>query len=360
MKAKLKKEIQLYVKKYREIGKGVSISFKKRTIPKEKIEEVNRLKELLRKYRTVGLINIEGIPTKQFKELRKLVSDKVFIRVIKNNLLKIAIRELKLPNSENLVKYLKGSLAAAFTNLNAFELKLLFDKVKVKREARPGDVVTSQITVPAGNTGIPPGPMISIFGKLKIPTQVREGTIWIAKDTTVAKVGDVISPDLASLLQKLDIEPIEVKLNLKVVYENGLIFTEDQLKIDIGSVRNDVTIALTQALNLASEIVIPEKSVIELALIKAFTRAVEVASQSGYLTMELVPLILNKALLLAYSLASLLSAKVPELGIQITTAQPSTKREEKKEGEKEEVKEEEKKETLSEEELSSGLSALFG
>ncbi|HDD25858.1 MAG TPA: 50S ribosomal protein L10, partial [Acidilobales archaeon] len=173
MRAKLRNELQEYIERYTKNIQELITVKRRRGIPQWKIDEVKRLKELIKKYRTIGLINIEGVPTKQFKELRGLVSDKVYIKVTKNNLLEIALREVSLPNVDEFVKYLRGPTAVAFTNLNAFELKLLLDKTKVKREARPGDKVTSRIVVPAGNTGIPPGPMISVFGKLRIPTQVR-------------------------------------------------------------------------------------------------------------------------------------------------------------------------------------------
>jgi len=38
---------------------------------------------------------------------------------------------------------------------------------------------------------------------LKIQTKVQGNVIYVAKDTVVAKPGDKISADLASLLQKL-------------------------------------------------------------------------------------------------------------------------------------------------------------
>lgn len=361
MRAKLRNELQEYIERYTKNIQELITVKRRRGIPQWKIDEVKRLKELIKKYRTIGLINIEGVPTKQFKELRGLVSDKVYIKVTKNNLLEIALREVSLPNVDEFVKYLRGPTAVAFTNLNAFELKLLLDKTKVKREARPGDKVTSRIVVPAGNTGIPPGPMISVFGKLKIPTQVREGTIWIAKDTTVAKEGDIISPDLASLLQKLGIEPIEVKLELKAAYDEGLVLPVEKLRVDLDSVRNEVTSAVKCALGLASEIVIPEKPIVELALTKAFMRATELAATAGFITKETAQIVLNKALSQANALATILSSKVPELGIKVeAVAAAPPKAEEKKEEGKEEEKKEEEKEALSEEELGSGLAALFG
>ena len=82
-------------------------------------------------------------------------------------------------------------------------------KIRYCFTARGGDIASIDVIVPPKNTGIAPGPMLTEFKENKIPTKIDQGTIWILKETTPVKKGEVISTKLAALLGKLDIKPIE-------------------------------------------------------------------------------------------------------------------------------------------------------
>ncbi len=336
---------------------AVAMSTKAHRIPKWKIEEVEELAELIRNHKVIALADLTKIPTKQLQVIRKNLRNKVVFRVTKNTLFRLAAEKVGLKNFEELKKYLEGSNLFLFTNINPFELLLLLDKYKARAPAKPGDIAPTEIVIPAGSTGIPPGPMLSVFGRLKIPTRVQEGSIWIAKDTVVAKPGDKISPELASILQKLGIEPIEIKIQLKVAYDDGLIIPKDRLVINLEEYKNDIIRAHQDALKIGVEIAYPEPSVLELTLTKAYINALTLAVEASIVAPETIELILSKAEAQAKVLASILSEKVPELGLEVevpVAAQPAAEEEKK-----EEKEEEEKKET-SEEEIAEGLAALFG
>ena len=92
--------------------------------------------------------------------------------------------------------------------------------------ARGGDLASFDIVVPAKNTGIAPGPMLTEFKEAGIPTKIDQGTIWIAKETTPAKKGDTINEKLAAILGKLDIKPVEAGISLYSAVEEGRKYTE--------------------------------------------------------------------------------------------------------------------------------------
>ncbi|RLG61024.1 50S ribosomal protein L10 [Candidatus Geothermarchaeota archaeon] len=328
------------------------LSIKRRKIPEWKIKEVEELTKLIREYKIIGIAKLEGVPTAQLQVIRKMLKDKVVLRVTKNTLFRKALEKVKPKNMKELVKYLEGSNIFLFTNMNPFELNMTLEKTKIPRYAKPGDKAEKVIVIPAGDTGLTPGPILSVFGKLRIPTQTREGRIWIARDTVVAKPGDTISPDLASLLRKLDIKPIDVGIELKVVYDNGLIIPGEKLKIDVKEYENLIAEAHSNALKLGTSIAYPESTIIRLSIAKAYNEALVLAAEALIITKETINLIIGKAVAQANALAQILANKVPELGLAPTT---KAKEEEK---EKEEEKKEEKKEE--EEEIAEGLSALFG
>ena len=220
---------------------------RQKAVPEAKIKRVRELAELFEKYDSVLVVNITGVPAPVLHEMRKKLREEGHVlKVVKNTLAKIAIDEVaeKKRGIERLKDRLVGQNALIFTSENVFSLKMFLDKNKIAREARAGDVAQSDVVVPAGNTNLAPGPVLSLFSKLKIPTNIKEGSIWVAKDTVVAKKGDVISSDLAELLRKLDVKPIEVGLEVKAAYADGVVLAAEALEIDLEEIREELLLQL--------------------------------------------------------------------------------------------------------------------
>ncbi len=327
-------------------------------IPEWKIREVEELVDLIKKHKVIGLAYLEGLPTAQLQQIRKRLRGKVVFRVTKNTLMKLALRKAGIEN-EDLFKLLHGQNLILFTNLNPFELALLLEEQKTYIYYKPGDIADQEIIIPAGNTGLSPGPILSTFSKLKIPIRMQGNTIWVAKDTKVAKPGDKISEELASILQKLGIALKEVLIRVKAVYEDGLVIPGDQLKLDLNEYRGNIIRAYLNALALGSEIAWDVPEALELAIRKAFLRALTLSAEAGFVTPENAEYVLTRAIAKALALAAAVAEHAPELGLEIKAAAPTKPAEEEKKEEAEEEEEEEKEE-LSEEDLSAGLGALFG
>ncbi len=346
---------------------GMSLVVKKKEYvrlkpyPERKVKMLNEYVEYLKRYRGFIIASIFQTPAQALYETRKKLREmNSVLKVIKNRVFLKAI--LKAYGDEELAKklepYLQGELAVIFTNANPFEIYLFVEKNKVYREARPVDIAPEDIVIPAGNTGIPPGPILSKFGKLKIPTKIQGGTIWVTKDTVVARKGETISADLAEILTRLGIKPIPIMLRLKAAYIDGIIIPEEQLKIDVGEYRSKVEEAVRNAINLAVNAAFPTPEAMPMILAKAHREAMALAAEAAFITKETAELVLGSAYAKALALASILSSKAPELGIQVAAAAPAAPaKEEKKEEEK---KEEEKKEETSEEEIAGALAGLFG
>ncbi|MDH7478275.1 MAG: 50S ribosomal protein L10, partial [Candidatus Bathyarchaeota archaeon] len=185
-------------------------------------------------------------------EFKKNLSDKVYMRVIKNTLMRKVIENCKeKPNLEKLTEHLEGSNIFLFTNLNPFKLALILEKGKVRTTAKAGDIAAFDIIVPAGNTGQPPGPIISQLNAAGLPTRIEAGSVWVSKDTLVARKGDVIDERLASVLSKLGIKPVEAGLSIRVIYDEGLIITQEQLKIDTKETQQTIQKAHADAFALS-------------------------------------------------------------------------------------------------------------
>ena len=162
---------------------------------------VEDLVAMIRRYKVITLADLKGIRGRQLQAIRKSLRGRAEIRVAKNTLVARAIAKVG-PEGNGMSKisdHLTGSNALILTDMNPFELYFFLEKNRVPAPAKTGDTVPDEITVPSGNTGFPPGPILSKFGKLKIPTRIEEGSIWIIKDTVVASQGDTVSADMAEI-----------------------------------------------------------------------------------------------------------------------------------------------------------------
>jgi len=275
----------------------------------EKSEKVKEIRDLLMKYRAIGIASLHKVRAQQLQEIRRKLENVAYLKVYKNTLVERAIRELKdKPNLEKLKEHMQGSNLYIFTNHNPFKLALLLEKSKVKVPARTGDVATEDIIVPAGNTGLPPGPVISQLNAVGIPTRIEGGSVWVSRDTVVAKKGEVINESLAAALSKLGLKPIELGLSLKAVYDDGVVLSEEDLKIDLDEYKRNIGEAYTRSLNLAinsayltSETVVP-------IIQKAVFEARNLALNAEVFLPEVLPDLLMKAHLEALAL----DAKIQE------------------------------------------------
>jgi len=267
-----------------------------RQVLQEKVEAVKEIEGVMKQYKVVALASLQKVRAPQLQELRKKLQNDAHLRVIKNTLIKRAIAQAKdKPNLEKLGDQLTGSTIFLFTNLNPFKLVLLLERSKVKTTAKAGDIAAFDVVVPAGNTGQPPGPIISQLGAVGLKTRIESGSVWINKDTLVAKKGEAISERLAAILSKLGIKPVEAGLALKAVYDDGTVLTEEQLHLDVDETRRNVEEAYKQAfyLSITSAYTIPES--IKFLLLKAHQDAYRLSVNENILTEETIADILKKA-----------------------------------------------------------------
>jgi len=227
-------------------------------VASEKAERVEEIKNLILMYKVIGAASLEKVRANQLQELRRKLQDSVYMYVVKNTLMKRAVTQSEdKPGLEKLEEYLNGPNIFLFTNLNPFKLLLILEKSKVKAVAKAGDVAAHDVVVPAGNTGLPPGPIISQLGAVGLPTRIESGSVWINRDTTVIKKSQVIDSRLAAVLSKLGIKPVEVGLTIKVAYDDGVLITQDQMQRDLEGTKRSLEEAYTNALNLSLKALYP-------------------------------------------------------------------------------------------------------
>ncbi|NIR86737.1 50S ribosomal protein L10 [Candidatus Bathyarchaeota archaeon] len=275
----------------------------------EKAEEVEEIKSLIQQYRVLGVARLQKVRAAQLQELRRKLEDSAYLRVIKNTIMRRAVAECKdKPGLEGLEEHLTGSNIFLFTDLNPFKLALLLQKSRVTTTAKAGDTAAHDVIAPAGNTGLPPGPIISQFSAVGVPTRIEAGSVWIARDTLVAKKGGVIEARLASVLSKLGLKPVEAGLTMKAAYDDGLIITKEQMRLNLEEVRRDVEEVHTLAFNLSLNTAFPTLENVTLLLQAGHHEAYALALNGGVPTSDTIIDLVRKAHTEVLSLQSRLKA----------------------------------------------------
>jgi large subunit ribosomal protein L10 len=237
--------------------------------------------------------------------IRKKFRSDIRILVIKNKVAQRAFDKVKnVKGLENLAEKLEGQCALMFTSISPLKLNLILNKNRVFLSAKGGDIATKNITIPSGNTGLTPGPVLSEFKESNVQTRIEQGSIWVSKDTIVASPGTIISAKLASLMSKLNIKPIEAGISIHAAIEEGLFLNEIDLKIDLSEYTDKLTQAFRNAIVLSTEAsYITTETLIPL-LLKAQSSANALVSESGYLSRDTAPIILTRARTIAEKLAA--------------------------------------------------------
>ncbi len=263
--------------------------------PKRKTQMYQQLQELPKKYKVLALVKITKVRASQILPLRKKLKGEVEFVSIKDKVAQKALEKVDVPGIKEIIEELTGQCMFMFTNMSPFKLNVLLAKNKMMLAARGGDISSIDIVVPAKNTGIAPGPMLTEFKEAGIPTKIDQGTIWISKQTTPVKKGEVINDKLAPLLGKLDIKPVEAGIALYSAIEDGLKYSEEELVIDVEKIRDEFAQAHQQAISLSIEAAYVTPDNIELILSKAAQSGRSVSIESGFMTDETKEQILQKA-----------------------------------------------------------------
>jgi large subunit ribosomal protein L10 len=268
----------------------------RKTYPKKKRMMYQELQELPKKYDVIALSKMTKVRATQLMMIRKKLRNDIKILIIKNKVAQRAFEKIKdVPGLESLSKELEGQCGLIFTQISPFKLNLIFDQNKVFLPAKGGDIASKEISIPAGNTGITPGPVLSEFKEANVPTKIDQGSIWISRDTTIARQGEVISQKLASLMSKLNIKPIEAGIALNFAITAGLLLRESDLKINLEEYRNELSRSFQEALAIATEAGYLTSETIIPLLLKAQQKAAALSSESGYISKDTVGIVLPRA-----------------------------------------------------------------
>ncbi|KAG8835890.1 ribosomal protein P0 (A0) (L10E) [Serendipita sp. 399] len=192
-----------------------------------------KLKELLAKYATVFIVNVDNVGSNQMHQIRIALRGKGVVLMGKNTMVRRALRNVlsENPQYERLLPHVKGNIGFVFTSGDLKDVREIIVANQVKAPARAGAIAPVDVTVPAGNTGMEPG-KTSFFQALQIPTKIARGTIEIVSDIKVVTKGTRVGPSEATLLNMLNISPFTYGMTVSMIYDSGTVFPPNVLDVD--------------------------------------------------------------------------------------------------------------------------------
>ena len=303
-------------------------------VSEKKVKAVQELKKELKGWPVIGVIDFYKLPARQLFQIKQKLRGKAVIRMVKKRLIIRALEEAGLTGLKDLEKHVHGSPALLLSKEDPFALARIIEKSKSGAPAKPGDIAPHDIMIPAGPTSLSAGPAIGELQKAKLPVGVEDGKIAVKKDTVIAREGEEIPKLISDVMAKLGIEPMEIGLDLKAVWESGTIYQKDILFIPVEKYLEDIQAAHSNALSLTLSINYLTKENVPLLLGKAHREAVSLALEAGVLTKETLEPLLARADAQAHAVKALVKEPPKE------EPKPEEKKEEKPEEKKEEKKEE--------------------
>ncbi|PPQ69686.1 hypothetical protein CVT26_001645 [Gymnopilus dilepis] len=192
-----------------------------------------KLKELLAKYPSIFVVNVDNVGSNQMHQIRVALRGKGVVLMGKNTMVRRALRTIlaENPQFERLLPHVKGNVGFVFTDEDLKEVRDIIVANKVAAPARAGALAPKDVIVPASNTGMEPG-KTSFFQALGIPTKIARGTIEIVSDVKVVTAGTRVGASEATLLNLLNISPFTYGMTVVQIYDHGNVFSPEVLDID--------------------------------------------------------------------------------------------------------------------------------
>jgi len=212
------------------------------SVTPEKIAYEERLNKLLDTYSKVYFVVVDNVTSQQMHNVRRGLRGKGELLMGKNTRQKKVISNRAVAEgasnndkviAERFVKegLITGNCGLIFTNDDLATVRDVITKNRIQAPARIGAISPVEVVIPAGNTGLEPT-MTSFFQALNIATKIAKGTVEIVADKKVLSVGEKVDSSTAALLTKLKINPFFYGLQLRTVWDDGVVFSAEDLEFD--------------------------------------------------------------------------------------------------------------------------------
>ncbi|KAI0326611.1 60S acidic ribosomal protein P0 [Cubamyces sp. BRFM 1775] len=242
-----------------------------------------KLKELVAKYPSIFVVNVDNVGSNQMHQIRVALRGKGVVVMGKNTMVRRALRSIlgEYPQFERLLPHVKGNIGFVFTSGDLKEVRDIITANKVAAPARAGALAPKDVTIPAGNTGMEPG-KTSFFQALGIPTKIARGTIEIVSDVQVVTAGTRVGPSEATLLNMLNISPFTYGMTVVQIFDNGNIFSPEVLDVSDQELLDRFTAGIKTIAAISLAINYPTLVSVVHSLVNAYKNLIAIALVTEY------------------------------------------------------------------------------
>ena len=268
------------------------------SVPPERIAKVQAIERTLLERPMTALVGVRGVPASALQSMRRELRARGHpIAVAPNSAIRHAIENAsaKRPALKPLLEHVVDQTAILAAEGNPFSLYHELVRTRSPTPARGGEKAPRDILVPAGTTSFKPGPIVGELQHAGFPAAIEKGKVVLKKDTLIVHSGETISREVAGMLTRLDILPLEVGLELRAVVDGLTFYPPEMLRVDLDARRAEVVRAHLRALGLAVELGYPTPATVPLLFGRAHRRAILVAVAAGYPTPESLPPLIARA-----------------------------------------------------------------
>jgi len=192
----------------------------------------SKVVKLVTEYPNIFIVGADNVGSSQMAKIRHVLRGKGIILMGKNTMIRKAIRGVIENNKEleNVLPLIRGNVGLVLCKDDMSFVAKKITELKVAAPAKAGTIAPSDVTVPAGPTGMEPT-QTSFLQALNIPSKITRGQVEIIGDVALIKKGQKVGASECNLLAKLDIKPFAYGLVIQTVYENGTIYDASILEI---------------------------------------------------------------------------------------------------------------------------------
>lgn len=242
-----------------------------------------KLKQLLGKYNSIFIVNVDNVGSDQMHKIRVALRGKGVVLMGKNTMIRRALRSIvsESPQLERLLPHVRGNIGFVFTSSDLAEVRDLITANKVAAPARAGALAPKDVKVPAGNTGMEPG-KTSFFQALGIPTKIARGTIEIVSDVQVVTAGTRVGSSEATLLNMLNISPFTYGMTVVQIYDQGNVFSPEVLDISTDELVNRFLTGIKTVAAISLALNYPTIASVTHSLVNAYKNLIAIALATEY------------------------------------------------------------------------------
>ncbi len=247
----------------------------------QKEAKVEEFAEAIEEYDVIGILDMQSLPARQLQEIESEIEEFADIKMSRKTLMNIALENSDKDGIDELDTDEAMQPAFIFSTKDPFQLYSLIQANQTSAAADGGEIAPNDIEVPEGDTGIGPGPMLGKLQQTGAQVQVQDGSIHVQEPAVMVEAGEEITSDDAEILNQLGIEPLQIGLDLVIAYNDGEIFTAEELDIDTEQYREDVEAAAAGAFNLAVNAGIINETTASAIISEAVRKARNLSTSEG-------------------------------------------------------------------------------